>query len=77
MKPAAGPASGPPSADEAQQIIETADASLLDIVDHVLNQGVVISGAIVIGVADVDLIYLGLSVVLCSADLVQVRRTKE
>ena len=73
MKPAAGPASG----DEAQQIIETADASLLDIVDHVLNQGVVITGDIVIGVADVDLIYLGLSVVLCSADRVQGRRTKE
>jgi hypothetical protein len=57
--------------DEAQQIIETADASLLDIVDHVLNQGVVISGDIIIGVADIDLIYLGLSVVLCSADRVE------
>jgi hypothetical protein len=62
---------------EAQQIIDTADASLLDIIDHVLNQGVVITGDIVIGVADVDLIYLGLSVVLCSADRVQPRRAKE
>jgi gas vesicle structural protein len=63
--------------DQTQQIIDQADASLLDIVDHILNQGVVISGDVVIGVADVDLIYLGLSVVLCSADRVQGRRTKE
>ena len=53
---------------EAKEIIDQADASLLDIVDHVLNQGVVITGDIVLGVADIDLIYLGLSVVLCSAD---------
>ncbi len=63
--------------DEAQQIIDTADASLLDIVDHVLNQGVVITGDIILGVADIDLIYLGLSVILCSADRVQGRRLKE
>jgi hypothetical protein len=67
----------PAASDETQQIIDTADASLLDIVDHVLNQGVVISGDIVIGVADVDLIYLGLSVVLCSADRVLGRRITE
>jgi hypothetical protein len=63
--------------DEAQQIIDTADASLLDIVDHVLNQGVVITGDIILGVADIDLIYLGLSVILCSADRVQAPRLKE
>jgi hypothetical protein len=73
MKPVAASLGG----HEAQQIIDTADASLLDIIDHVLNQGVVITGDIVIGVADVDLIYLGLSVVLCSADRVQGPRIKE
>jgi hypothetical protein len=62
--------------DEAQQIIDTADASLLDIVDHVLNQGVVITGDIILGVADIDLIYLGLSVVLCSADRVENRKSR-
>ena len=66
-----------PAGDEARQIIDTADASLLDIVDHVLNQGVVITGDIIIGVADVDLIYLGLSVVLCSADRVENRAGRE
>ena len=53
---------------EARQIISQADSSLLDVIDHVLNQGVVISGHVTLGLAGVDLIYLGLSVVLCSAD---------
>jgi hypothetical protein len=45
-----------------------ADASLLDIVDHVLTKGVVVAGDLVLGVADIDFIYLRLSAVLCSAD---------
>jgi len=44
------------------------DISLLDILDHVLNAGVVIQGSLVISVAGVDLIYLGLSVVLTSVE---------
>jgi hypothetical protein len=44
------------------------DATLLDIVDHVLNKGVVLTGDVVLGVADVDLIYLRLSAVLCAID---------
>jgi hypothetical protein len=56
------------AATAAGELIETADASLLELVDHLLNQGVVVSGDLVIGVAGVDLIYLRLSVLLCSAD---------
>ena len=44
------------------------DISLLDILDHVLNTGVVIQGSLVISLAGVDLIYLGLSVVLTSVE---------
>jgi hypothetical protein len=44
------------------------DASLLDIVDHVLTKGIVVTGDLVLGVADIDLIYLRLSAVLCAAD---------
>ena len=46
------------------------DASLLDIVDHVLSKGVVVTGDLVLGVADVDLVYLRVSAVLCAADRV-------
>ncbi len=62
---------------EAQQIIEQADASLLDVVDHVLNQGVVITGDVILGVAKVDLIYLGLSIVLCPADRLATPKIEE
>jgi hypothetical protein len=44
------------------------DQSLLDVVDNLLNKGVVISGDAVLGVADVDLVYLKLSALLCAAD---------
>lgn len=52
------------------ELIEGGDNSLLDLVDHLLNQGVVLTGDVVIGLADVDLIYLRLSVLLCAADRV-------
>jgi hypothetical protein len=45
-----------------------ADISLLDILDHVLNAGVVIQGSLVISLAGVDLIYVGLSAVLTSVE---------
>ena len=47
-----------------------ADASLLDIVDNVLNKGVVLTGDLTIGLAQVDLIYARLSLLLCAADRV-------
>jgi hypothetical protein len=44
------------------------EPTLLDIVDHVLNAGVVLHGSIVISLAGVDLVYLGLNAVLTSVD---------
>jgi hypothetical protein len=52
----------------AEEILERADASLLEIVDHVLNKGVVVSGELLLGVAGVDLVYLRVTAVLCAAD---------
>lgn len=40
--------------------------SLVDLVNRVLDRGVVITGEITISVAGVDLVYLGLSAVLTS-----------
>jgi len=54
--------------------IEEADASLLELVDHVVNKGVVLSGDLVLGVADVDLIYVRLAAVLCAADRILARK---
>jgi len=52
----------------ADDIIDRADASLLEIVDHVLNKGVMLQGEVMLGVAGVDLIYLRLNALLCAAD---------
>src|SRR5207302_5425766 len=42
------------------------DATLLELVDRLLNKGVVLTGEATISVAGVDLIYLGLNVVLAA-----------
>lgn len=44
------------------------EMTLLDILDHVLNQGVVLRGNIIISLAGVDLVYLGLDVILTSVE---------
>jgi hypothetical protein len=44
------------------------EVSLLDILDHVLNAGVVVHGSLVLSLAGVDLVYLGLNVVLTSVE---------
>jgi hypothetical protein len=59
----------PPRA-AAREILETADDSLLDLIDNLLNRGVMISGEVVLGLAGVDLIYLRLQAMLCAADRV-------
>lgn len=43
--------------------------SLLDLVDNLLNQGVVLTGELTLSLANVDLVYARLSVVLCAADM--------
>jgi gas vesicle structural protein len=42
--------------------------TLLELVDRVLNKGVVLSGDITLSVAGVDLVYVGLRVLLSSVD---------
>jgi len=58
-----------PPADP-ELILGAEDASLLDIVDNVLNKGVVLSGDVTIALAQVDLVYARLSLLLCAADRV-------
>ncbi len=47
---------------------ESADLTLLDLVDHVLNTGVVIRGNLVLSLAGVDLVYLGLDLIVSSVE---------
>jgi len=45
-----------------------AELSLVEILDHILNSGIVLQGSLVISLAGVDLIYLGLSAVITSIE---------
>jgi gas vesicle structural protein len=47
---------------------EAREVALLELLDRVVDHGVVIAGDITISVADVDLIYLGLRVMLTSVE---------
>ena len=58
----------------AAVVLDSNDTSLLDIVDNVLNKGVVLSGDLTIALAQVDLIYARLSLLLCAADRVRLRQ---
>lgn len=46
------------------------DLTLLETLDHLLDRGVVVTGEATISIADVDLLYLGLNVVLGNVDAV-------
>jgi hypothetical protein len=50
------------------QLDEEEHISLCETLDRVLNKGAVIVGDVMISVADIDLIYLGLQVVLTSVE---------
>jgi hypothetical protein len=57
-----------PKPEVADQVLEPPETSVLDLLDHLLNKGVMLNGDLTLGVAGVDLIYLRLSSVLCAAD---------
>lgn len=54
--------------DDERRILEDADSTLLDLVDNVLNKGVVVTGDVVLSLAGVDLVYVRVSALLCAAD---------
>ncbi|MFZ4450751.1 gas vesicle protein [Salibacterium aidingense] len=51
--------------------LKNQDVSLLDILDAVLDKGVVLRGDLTVTVADVDLVYLDLKVLISSVSKLQ------
>ena len=47
--------------------------SLCDMLDRLLNKGVVVAGEVTISVADIDLLYLGVNLVLTSMETALIR----
>ncbi len=52
----------------AAQVLDAPDSTMLDLLDRLLDKGVMATGDVTLGVAGVDLIYLRLSALLCAAD---------
>jgi hypothetical protein len=59
------------------QVLDPPDTSLLDLLDRVLNKGVMANGDLTLGVAGVDLIYVRLSALVCAADRVLPRAPRQ
>ncbi len=59
-----------PQPSVSNQVLEAPDTTVLDLLDNLLNKGVMLNGDVTLGVAGIDLIYLRLSSILCAADRV-------
>ena len=47
------------------------DITILELLDRVLNKGVILTGDIVITVADIDLVYVGVKLMLSSVETME------
>ncbi len=61
---------------QAARIIDPDDATLLDVIDNLLSKGVVLNADVILALANVDLVYLRLSALLCAADRVLPSRSR-
>jgi gas vesicle protein GvpA/GvpJ/GvpM family len=57
----------------AEDVLDPPQETVLDVLDHLLNKGVMATGEVTLGVAGIDLIYLRLSALLCAADRIMPR----
>jgi len=52
-------------------IDQSKDITILELLDRVLNKGVILTGDIVISVADIDLVYVGVKLMLSSVETME------
>lgn len=55
----------------ADVITKSQEVTICELLDRILNKGVVLSGEVIISVADIDLIYLGLQAILTSVETME------
>ena len=58
-------------------ICENEDVTLLELLDRLLDKGIVITGELVISIADVDLIYVGVKLLISSVETLVRERDRE
>lgn len=59
-----------PARRDVARIIDQDERTLLDVVDNLLNSGVMLNADLMLSLANVDLVYIRLSALLCAADRV-------
>jgi hypothetical protein len=69
-RPALHPPKTPPRPRQIGHIIDEDQASVLDLIDNLLNKGVMLNADLTLALANVDLVYVRLSALLCAADRV-------
>ena len=69
-KPAPGSKPAPPPKRQVARIVDQAESSLIDIIDNLLSKGVMLNADLILALANVDLVYVRLSALLCAADRV-------
>jgi hypothetical protein len=69
-RPALRPPKTPARPRRVAQIVDEEQASVLDLIDNLLSKGVMLNADLILALADVDLIYVRLSALLCAADRV-------
>jgi hypothetical protein len=58
------------------RIVDEGDRTLLDVVDNLLNNGVMLNADLTLALANVDLVYIRLSALLCAADRLRPGRSR-
>ena len=69
-KPALRAPKTPSRPHRVGHIVDEDQASVLDLIDNLLSKGVMLNADLILALADVDLIYVRLSALLCAADRV-------
>jgi hypothetical protein len=59
-----------PATRRIARFIDDEETTLLDMLDNLLNKGVVLNAEVILALANVDLVYVRLSAILCAADRV-------
>jgi hypothetical protein len=52
------------------RIVDEDESSLIDLIDNLLSKGVMLNAELILALANVDLVYIRLSALLCAADRV-------
>jgi hypothetical protein len=59
-----------PPTRQVARIVNDDESSLLDLIDNLLAKGVMLNADLILALANVDLVYVRLSALLCAADRV-------